>query len=196
MHPENQRWVTGDQFGLAFPADPAGLRSAGGTTFLTEAFRAAGALDADNAVTRISRFHEVAGGSTGRKVVLSVEYDKADARAWTPTCSSSSPATWTTRSVIAERRRWSRKCGSPRCHAYPGFRSRYPRCSSATITARSGTGILITERIRFGDNGIERQYHKCLDYEMPEPLEHYRALLTALARLVGTPIDPGACLPA
>ena len=41
----------------------------------------------------------------------------------------------------------------------------------------SGTGILITERIQFGTNGIERQYHKCLDYEMPEPLEHYRALL-------------------
>src|SRR6185437_5776983 len=50
----------------------------------------------------------------------------------------------------------------------------------------TGTGILITERIKFGGNGIERQYHKCLDYEMPEPLEHYRALLTALARLAGT----------
>jgi hypothetical protein len=60
---------------------------------------------------------------------------------------------------------------------------------------RSCTGILITERIRHGDRGIERHYHKCLDYEMPEPLDHYRALLTALARLAG-PIDPGACPPA
>jgi hypothetical protein len=51
---------------------------------------------------------------------------------------------------------------------------------------RSCTGILITERIRHGDRGIERHYHKCLDYEMPEPLDHYRALLTALARLAGT----------
>jgi hypothetical protein len=50
----------------------------------------------------------------------------------------------------------------------------------------TGTGILITERIPFGENRIERQYHKCLDYEMPEPVEHYRALLTALAQLAGT----------
>jgi hypothetical protein len=49
----------------------------------------------------------------------------------------------------------------------------------------TGTGILISERIHFGSNGIERQYHKCLDYEMPEPLDHYRALMTALARLIG-----------
>ena len=65
---------TGDQFGLPFPADPAALR-AGGARFLTEAFRASGALDG-NAVTRITEFREVAGGSTGRKVVLSVEYDE------------------------------------------------------------------------------------------------------------------------
>jgi hypothetical protein len=45
---------------------------------------------------------------------------------------------------------------------------------------------LICERIHFGANGIERQYHKCLDYEMPTPLDHYRALVSALGRLVGS----------
>ncbi len=67
-----------------------------------------------------------------------------------------------------------------------GFPIAVPSALFGDYHRDSGTGILITERIRFGDNGIERQYHKCLDYEMSEPLEHYRALLTALARLAGT----------
>ena len=68
----------------------------------------------------------------------------------------------------------------------PGFPIAVPSAQFGDYHRQTGTGMLITERIRFGDNGIERQYHKCLDYEMPEPLEHYRALLTALARLAGT----------
>ena len=73
---ESHRWVTGDRFAVAFPADPGGLRD-GGPRFLTDAFRVAGALAGDNSVTRITGFREVAGGSTGHKAVLSVDYDKA-----------------------------------------------------------------------------------------------------------------------
>jgi len=68
----------------------------------------------------------------------------------------------------------------------PGFPIAVPAVQFADYDRTTGTGILITERIRLGTNGIERQYHKCLDYEMPEPLDHYRALLTALARVAGT----------
>jgi hypothetical protein len=50
----------------------------------------------------------------------------------------------------------------------------------------SGTGVLITERIGFGHNGIEPEYAKCMDYDMPDQLGHYRALLGALGRLAGT----------
>ena len=67
-----------------------------------------------------------------------------------------------------------------------GFPIAVPRALFGDYDRQTGTGILITERIEFGSNGIERQYHKCLDYEMPQPLEHYRALLTAVARLAGT----------
>ena len=67
-------WVVGDQYGLAFPADPVALRS-GGARFLTDAFRVSGVLG-DNGVARITGLREVRGGSTGRKVLLSVEYDK------------------------------------------------------------------------------------------------------------------------
>lgn len=69
------RFATGDQLRLEFPADLAGLREAG-ACFLTDAFRASGVLAKDNAVTAITELREVAGGSTGRKAVLSVEYEQ------------------------------------------------------------------------------------------------------------------------
>ena len=183
-HPEDHRWVTGDQSGLAFPADPASLRD-GGARFLTDAFRASGILTDGNAVTGITNFAEVRGGSTGRKVMLSVEYDVA------------APGLHAELFV-----KFSRDLDNPvrdrgktqmepevrfaSLSRAPGFPIAVPSVLFGDYHRRSGTGILITERIRFGDNGIERQYHKCLDYEMPEPLEHYRALLSALARLAGT----------
>jgi len=176
------RWATGDQFGVPFPADTEALRDAG-ATFLTDAFRAAGALDG-NRVTHIAELREFPGGSTGRKAVLSVEYDAA------------APGLQTDLFV-----KFSRDFDNPirdrgKTQMEPevrfaslsraaGFPIAVPQVLFGDYDLQSGTGILITERISFGCNGIERQYHKCLDYEMPEPLEHYRALLTALARLAG-----------
>ena len=181
MNADTHRWVTGDRYGLAIPADPAALRR-GGPQFLTDAFRAWGELATDNAVARITDFREVAGGSTGRKVALSVEYDK--------------PAPGLRTDLFVK---FSRDLDNPRrdrgktqmepevrfasLSRAPGFPVAVPHTLFGDYHRGSGTGLLITERIRFGDNGIERQYHKCLDYEMPDPLDHYRALLTALARL-------------
>lgn len=180
----NGQWVTGDQSGVTFPADPAGLRD-GGVRFLTNAFRAAGVLADDNRVARITGFQETAGGSTGRKVALSVEYDRA------------APGLHTDLFV-----KFSRDLDNPvrdrgktqmepevrfaTLSRVPGFPIAVPLVQFADYHRGSGTGILITERILFGYNGIERQYHKCHDYRMPEPLDHYRALITALARLAGT----------
>ena len=48
----------------------------------------------------------------------------------------------------------------------------------------SATGILITQRIPFGSNGIEPHRPKCLDHEqLSEPFAYYRVIITALARL-------------
>ena len=177
------RWVTGDHFGLPIPADPAALR-AGGTTFLTEAFRASGALAADNTITRISGFHEVPGGSTGRKLLLRIEYDRPDARAHNDLFVKFSrdldnPIRDRGKTQMESEVLFASLSGAPE------FPITVPATQFADYHRDTGTGILISERIRFGANGIERQYHKCLDYEMPEPLDHYRALLTALARLAG-----------
>src|ERR1700756_3708435 len=69
--------ATGDATGLPVPAHGEALR-AGGAAFLTEAFRASGALPADNAVASIIRLEPCAGGSTGQKFFLSVEYAKPE----------------------------------------------------------------------------------------------------------------------
>jgi len=175
--------VLGDQHGLPIPADPATLLS-GGAPFLTKAFRASGILG-DNSVARIGGYREIDGGSTGRKVALSVEYDH--------------PAPGLHADLFVK---FSRDLDNPArdrgktqmepevrfasLSRAPEFPIEVPSPQFADYHRPTGTGILITERIKFGGNGIERQYHKCLDYEMPEPLEHYRALLTALARLAGT----------
>jgi hypothetical protein len=180
---ELHRWVTGDQFGQPIPADPAALRS-GGPRFLTRAFRLSGALAIDNSVTSITDFREVAGGSTGRKVALSVEYDKPQPSLHTDLFVKFS------RDLDNPLRDRGKTQMEPEVRfaalsRAPGFPIAVPDTLFGDYHRHTGTGILITQRIQFGHNGIERQYHKCRDYEMPEPLDHYRALLTALARLAG-----------
>ena len=68
-------WIAGDTFGLQIPAHIDALRE-GGTSFLTEAFRKAVAIDESNSVTGITRFEECPGGGTGAKLYLSLEYEK------------------------------------------------------------------------------------------------------------------------
>jgi hypothetical protein len=179
----DDRWVTGDHFGLPIPADTAALR-ADGTAFLTNAFRASGVLNADTSVTGISRFEEVSGGSTGRKLLLGVEYDRPDGQPHTDLFVKFSRDLENPIRDSGKAQMESEVLFASLSRA-PGFPITVPATQFADYHRDTGTGILINERIHFGANGIERQYHKCLDYEMPEPLDHYRALLTALARLVG-----------
>ena len=177
------RWVTGDHLGISIPADPAELL-AGGPAFLTRAFRSSGVLTDDNAVTGISRFHQIPGGSTGRKLLLRVEYQRADPSLHTELFVKFSRDL---QNPIRDRGRTQMESEVlfASLSRTPGFPITVPAVQFADYHRDTGTGLLISERIHFGANGIERQYHKCLDYEMPDPLDHYRALLTALGRLVG-----------
>ncbi len=60
-----------------------------------------------------------------------------------------------------------------------------PQCYFADYNRATSTGILITERIPYGQGVIEACHDKCLDYNLPDPLGHYRALTKTLARLAG-----------
>jgi hypothetical protein len=67
----------------------------------------------------------------------------------------------------------------------PGFPISVPVAYFADYHHDSGTGLVITQRIAFGENGIEPMRVKCLDHYMDDPLPYYRVIITALARLTG-----------
>jgi hypothetical protein len=177
-------WVRGDETGLSFPAHAAALRE-GGTAFLTRAFHAYGTLEHHNEVVRIDRLDEVGGGSTGCKAILTVRYAEHQPGLHEDLFVKFSrdfddAARDLGRTQMAPEVRFASLARAP------GFPIAVPATQFADYHSDSGTGIVVTEQILFGVNGIEPQYHKCLDYEMPEQVEHYRALLTAVARLAGT----------
>lgn len=190
-------WVIGDATGTPIPADPDALRD-GGTRFLTDAFRRFGSLGGDNEVTAVTAWAEFAGGSTGRKLALSVTYRRPGPH----------------RDLFAK---FSRDLDDPERDAgrtqmesevafaaatrCDGFPVTVPTVLFADYHRESGTGILLTERIPFGRDGIEPQYAKCMDYDMPDQIGHYRALLASVARLAGADcrgaidVDVGAGVP-
>jgi len=178
------RWVHGDHTDMAFPADADSLRE-GGNSFLNTAFRSFGTLGDENEVVRIARLEEVSGGSTGRKAVLDVEYAHSDRDLSQQLFVKFSRDFDDPRRDLGRTQMESEVRFAALSRA-PGFPIAVPATQFADYHSESGTGILVTARIPFGTNGVEAQYHKCLDYEMPRQVAHYRALLTAVARLAGT----------
>jgi hypothetical protein len=176
-------WVIGDRFGLRIPAHSAALR-AGGESFLSGAFGATGALSVDNRVSRVTKLEDCAGGSTGRKAFLSVAYDRCE-----PDLHAELFVKFSRDVDDPIRDRSKIQLESEVKLALlsrtPGFPIAVPACLFADYHRESGTGILITQRIAFGKDGVERPYEKCRDSEMQEPLAHYNALLRSLARLAG-----------
>ena len=61
-----------------------------------------------------------------------------------------------------------------------------PKCFYADIAQDTQTGIIITERIPYGQGAVEPHHPKCMDQILPDPLAHYSALVSNLARLSGT----------
>ncbi len=177
---------TGDATGLDIPAHGAALRD-GGADFLTRAFRAFGSLAADNAVARVVRLEQCPGGSTGAKFFMTLEYQRPD------------PALHTELFVkfsrdFADERRDSRGKWEMASEArfaplsrQAGFPISVPAAYFADYHGESGTGLVITERILYGEGGIEPHRRKCLDLQtLDDPLPHYRQVVTALARLAAS----------
>jgi hypothetical protein len=174
--------VRGDATGLDIPAHAEALRAAG-TDFLTRAFRAFGSMPPDNHVTAITRFDDCPGGSTGAKLFLTVDYARAEPGLPTELFVKFS------RDFADPRRDHQR--GEMESEArfaalsrLPGFPIEVPVACFADYHHDSGTGLVITERIGFGEGAIEPHRRKCLDHlTLDDPLPHYRAIVTALARL-------------
>src|SRR5579862_9338923 len=178
------QWVPGDMLGINIPADIDALRE-GGARFLTEVFQASGVLAADNRVTEIKQSSEVSGGGTGRKLALSVSYQKQ-----LPGLHQDLFIKFSRDFADGARDRWRHMMEAEvrlaSLSQLPGFPIVVPKCYFADYHPATGTAILITERIAFDNGPIEPLYGKCLDYELPQPLQHYQAIIKALAKLAGT----------
>ncbi len=179
-----QHWFPGDDSGLDIPATVEALRE-GGVDFLDRAFHASGALDPGNHVVRITRAEECFGGGTGSKMLLAVEYAQPQADLPTQLFVKFSrnfddPLRDRSRHMMRSEIRFAALTRTP------GFPIRVAQCLFADFHDESGSGLLITERVAYDADGHEPHYIKCLDYELPEPLEHYRAIVRALARLSGS----------
>lgn len=180
----NSRWVTGEIFGLDIPADIETL-VAGGPEYLTRAFQASGSLGPSNRVVRIAEAKEFVGGGTGKKALLTVAYDFPEPNL--------PEALFIKFSRNFDNELWDRARHLMLSEAHfavlsrsPDFPVAVPQCVFADVDSESGTGLIITERINYGQGNVSPLYPKCMDYQVPEPVEHYKAILRGLARLSGT----------
>lgn len=177
-------WIRGDMLALDLPAHPEALRE-GGENFLTNAFRAAGAISPDNTVTRITEFRDCPGGSTGKKVFLGVEYAREEPGLHRDLFVKFS-RDFDSKRRDAARIQMELEVRFALLSRDPDFPIEVAKCYFSDYHADTGTGILVTQRAVFGENGIEPHYPKCLDYLMPDQIGHYRAIIRALGRLAGS----------
>jgi hypothetical protein len=177
------RWVTGKCFGIPIPAEPEALMSAG-SHFLTQAFRASAALAPENSVKSILGSQEFSAGGTGRKLLVTVEYEFPEPglpdRLFIKFSRNFNNELWDrARSSMTSEVDFALLSRSP------SFPVRVPFTLFADIDCESFTGLIISECISYGENGVERCYPKCMDYSLPDPLAHYDAIVRGLASLSG-----------
>ncbi|QQV77657.1 hypothetical protein H5J25_02320 [Sphingomonas aliaeris] len=180
---EPPRLATGRELGVDFPTSIAALLD-GGPAFLTTAFHASGALAHDNAVAAINAATEFFGGGMGRKLLLDVEYTRSDASLHQHLFVKFP------RDFGDPLRELFTPIMAPEVHfALLSRRENFPidvaKCYFADYDAAIPAGLLITERIAFGEGDIESALDKCLDYELDDPLPYYRELARAMGTLAG-----------
>jgi hypothetical protein len=175
-------FVRGDATGLRIPVHPDALREAG-AAWLTDAFRAFGALGPDTRVARIVRADPCPGGSTGQKLFVTVDYDPPR-----PDLHSQLFVKFSRDfgDPVRDGRGKYEMAGEIRFAGLsrdPSFPINVPAVYFADQQQSTHTGLLITQRIAFGAGAIEPQHLKCMDHELAEPAAYYRAIMRALARI-------------
>jgi hypothetical protein len=171
----------GERTGLMVPAHPQAFAEAG-TEFLTAAFRAFGAIGADDAVAGVAKVAHCPGGSTGAKLFMDVSLASAPAVRHRLFVKFS-------RDFDDPRRDWQRwEMGGEVAFQWVARAASFPiavaRPWFADWDGATGTGLVITDRVAFGEGAIEPHRRKTMDREtLADPIGHYRATVTALARL-------------
>jgi hypothetical protein len=174
-------FVRGDATGIEMPAHPDGLRAAG-ADFLTLAFHSFGSMSLTNRVARITCFEHCPGGSTGQKLFLSIAYESAE-EALTTELFVKFSRDFKDPIRDRQRREMQSEVRLAALSRHPAFPINVPVTYFADFHGESATGLLITSRVHYGESGIEPHRSKCMDHELAKPLHHYRAILSALARI-------------
>jgi hypothetical protein len=163
----------------------AGALLAGGAEFLTRAFHATETLAKNNRITAITCAKPWNIGGTGAKLMLSVTYE--DTACGLPNdlfVKFSRNFDDVIRDSVKHHLKAEVRLAN--LSRAPEFPIAVPLCLYADYDSDTGTGIMITEQIAFGQAGIEPPYAKCLDHKMPTPLAHYQAIFRSLALLSGS----------
>jgi hypothetical protein len=181
LDPKRPDFVRGDSTGLAIPAHSEALRS-GGAAFLSDALRAFGAISPQNRIARITRLEPFRGGNSGEKALLTVEYQNREPALHTDLFVKFS-RDFTDRFRDRRRHELEAEVRLATLSRLPAFPIPVPTAYFADFHGDSGTGVLITQRIAYGDGNIEPLHPKCRDHELSEPLAYYRAIVSTLARL-------------
>lgn len=180
---DDERWGTGEVFGLRVPGDVQALLEAG-PAWLTKAFHASGALAADNSVRTVVGSQEVDRGGTGKKLLLTVAYERPEPGLPEELFVKFSrnfddPLSDSARHLLGSEVRFALLSRSP------DFPVPVPATLFADVDPTSHTGLIVSECIPYGRDGVEPLLRKCMDYEVPDQVEHYAAVLRGLARLSG-----------
>ncbi len=176
-------FVRGDLTGLTIPAHAEALIAAG-PAFLTTAFRAFGALATDNEVVAITAYEGFPGGNSGHKLLLSIAYARPAPELHERLFVKFSRAF---AEGYRDRRRFELEAEVKLAtlSRLPNFPIKVAKAYFADFEASSGTGLLINEQIDFGQGVVQPLVQKCIDYDIADPIEYYRAAFTTLARMAG-----------
>src|SRR5579871_1250183 len=155
-------WVRGDFSGIDFPAHPEALKS-GGCAFLTRALRAGGVLEADNRVTQITGFGEWVLGGTGAKALLSVAYER-DGIGLPHDLFVKFSRNFQDKVRDSGRYHMTSEVRLANLSRDPRFPVPVAKAFFADIEQETLTGIIVTERIAYGEGAIAPHYPKCMDH--------------------------------
>lgn len=175
-------FVKGQETGTEFPTTIESFRKVG-AAFLTRAFHAVGSLPADDRVTAVTRCDEFVGGGMGRKLLLDLEYARGDGLAKQlfvkfPLDEGHPQREGFTWPMQAEVRFYLLSMRTKLPVAIP-------TAYFADFEAESLCGILITERVAYGEGNLEACIDKCQDFLLDDQLERYRVVTRANATLAG-----------
>lgn len=168
----------------SFPVSPEALLSNGAATLTSLLIRFT-TMSPSDAVTAIMESEEIHGGSTGRKLKLTVTYKN--------------PNNGLAQCIFVKFSRdlqnpyrdagkfqMEREVALSKLSTMPAFPITVPRCYFADFNKNTGSGIMITECIPFAKGEVEAQHKKALDYQITDALTHYEALIKNIGLLAGS----------